>query len=199
MKKRNQLFILIVLSVLFSCSNVKRDTSKKETDSIAKIITPTQTPANESLGNDSTKTKKYDDALLGINYFFSNDTLCQNLSIKEISKNAKLKIPEKLEFKLLLHDKQHKYDDKIFEGVAQLSSSEESFYNNSDKDGGDYFAADYNLDAADYKMQIRLDIQNYEACVFLVTTSQPDKVLGGYSAYLKKFPNEGIMKRGKCK
>jgi hypothetical protein len=198
MKNKNRLFILIALSVLFSCTNGKRDTSKKEANSNAELITPTKVPIVEKAGRDLSKTKKYD-VLSGINYFFSNDTLCQTLTIKEKSKNKKFKIPEKLEFKLVLHDKLHKYDNKIFEGVAQLSSPDESFSDNADKDGGDYFAADYDFEATDHKIKIRLDIQSYEACVVLVTTSQPGVVLGGYSAYLKKFPNDGVMKRGACK
>jgi hypothetical protein len=197
MKKRNQMFILISFTVLLSCTNVKKESPKEEAKSNTKVISPIPTTGN--LDHDSTETKKYDDVLPSINYSFSNDTLCQTISIKEINKNGKLEIPEKLKFKLMLHDKQNKYADKVFEGVAKLSSPEESFSDNSDKDGGDYFAADYNFKAADYKIQIRLDIQNYEACVVLVTTSRPDIILGGYSIYLKKFPNDGVMKKGECK
>ncbi|QEM09119.1 hypothetical protein [Mucilaginibacter rubeus] len=200
MKKRNQLFILIALFTLFSCNNdVKNGTSKAKADSNAKAITPAQAPITEKSDVDTSKIKKSSDPLNGINYSFSNDTLCQTLSVKEMSKDKKLEIPEKLEFKLVLHDKQHKYDDKVFEGVAKLTSSEESFSDNSEKDGGAYDAADYDFEATGYRIQIRLDIQGYEACVTSVTTSQPDIVLGGYSTYLKKFPNDGVMRKGECK
>jgi hypothetical protein len=199
MKKRNQVFILISLTVLFSCTNVKRSTQKEDAKSNAKVISTNPVPKVEKVGQDSSKARKDGDTVSYINYSFFNDTICQTLSIKKISKNEKLKIPERLKFKFLLHDKQHKYDDKIFEGIAQLFSSEESFSDNSEKDGGAYDAADYSFKATDYEIQIRLDIQSYEACVVQITTGQPDIVLGGYRAYLKKFPNDGVMKRGECK
>jgi len=199
MKKRNQSFILISITVLFSCANVKKEAPKKETDSIIKVVNPTQVSKMENLSLDTSKAKTPNDILSGIDYSFSNDSLCETISIQEISNNKKLKIPEKLRFTLILRDKQHKYDDKIFEGIARLSSSEESFSDNLDKDGGDYFAADYNFEQTDYKIKIRLDIQSFEACVVLITTSQSDMVLGGYNTYLKKFPSDGVMKKGKCK
>lgn len=199
MKKRNQIFISILLAVLFSCTNGKRDTTKEEAKSDSVVMSPIRVPIEENRDHDSSQEKKYDDVLSGIHYSFSNDAFCQMAIIKEISKNKRLKIPEKLKFTLTLHDKQHKYDDKIFEGVAELSSPEESFSDNSDKGEGDYFAADYNFEATDYSIQIRLDIQTYEACVILIRTSRPDMVLGGYSSYLKKFPNDGVMKKGECK
>lgn len=197
--KRNQIFILISLVGLFSCTNVKKDSAKEETKSDSVAVTSPKIPITEKPGSDSSREKRYIDDFSGINYSFSNDTLCQTISIKGINKNEKNKIPEKIKFTLLLHDRQHKYVNKTFEGIAQLSSSEESFSDSSDKDGGDYFAADYNFEATDYKIQIRLDIQSYEACVVSVTTSRPDMVLGGYTAYLKKFPNDGVMKKGECK
>lgn len=199
MKKTNQHFILISLSVLFSCTDVKKNEPKDVAKSDTELLAPGQTSTVKEPASDSSKTSKNSDTLSNVNYSFSNDTLCQTVNITEISKNKKLKIPEKLKFILLLHDKQHKFEDKKFEGVAQLSSSEESFSDNSDKDGGDYFAADYNCEAGDFKIQLRLDIQSYEACVVLVTSNQPDNVIGGYSAYLKKFPNDGVMKKGDCK
>lgn len=50
-----------------------------------------------------------------------------------------------------------------------------------------------------YKIKIRLDIEGYEACVIMVTSNQIDKITGRYATYLKKFPNEGVMKKGECK
>lgn len=197
--KSSQIFISISLTGLFSCTNVKKDTAKEETKSDSPVVVTTKVPATEKPSTDSSLKEKQEDVSSGVNYSFSNDTLCQTISIRQISKNAKDNIPEKLKFTLTLHDKQHKYDDKTFEGIAQLSSSEESFSDNSDKDGGDYFAADYNFKTTDFKIQIRLDIQSYEACVISVMTSRPDIVLGGYGAYLKKFPNDGVMKKGECK
>lgn len=196
--KRNQILILTSLVGLFSCTNVKKDIAKEGAKSDSVVVTPTKIPIMEKPNSDSSREKQ-NDVLLGINYSFSNDTLCQTISIKGINGTEKNKIPEKLNFTLVLHDKQHKYDDKTFEGIAQLSSSEESFSDISDKDGGDYFAADYNFETKDYKIQIRLDIQSYEACVVSITTRRPDIVLGGYSTYLKKFPNDGVMKKGECK
>jgi len=192
------MFSLISLAVLFSCTNAKRE-KLKANESKTKVISSPQVFTAEKPNSDSVKSKKHEDAVSSINYAFYNDTLCQTLTIKKISASKRRRMPEKLEFKLLLHDKHHNYDDKIFDGIAQLSSSSESFSDNLDKDGGDYFAADYEFDGADYNIQIRLDIKNYEACVVQITTNQPDKVLGGYRAYVKKFPDDGVMKRGECK
>ncbi len=199
MKKRNQLFILTSLSMLFSCTEVKKDAPKEEAKPKAELVTLAQVPTLEKLAPDSTQTKKNSDILSGITYSFSSDSLCQTINIKEISKSKKFKMPQKLAFKLILHDKLHKYEDKIFEGIAELKSPEESFSDNSEKDGGDYFAADYNLETTDYRVKIRLDIERYEACVVLITAPRLDTVLGGYSVYMKEFPSDGVMKKGQCK
>ena len=199
MKNRKSLLILISLIIFFSCNNVTKNTTKEVAKPIANNKTSVQVPNAERSNRDSLKTKNYYNILAGINYSFTNGSFCQSISLKEISKNEKFKIPEKLTFKITLHDKQGKLNDKIFKGVAKLFSPEESFSDNSEKDGGDYDAADYHFDTSTYRIIIRIDIENYEACVVSVRTSNTETALGGYSTYLKDFPNDGVMKRGECK
>ncbi len=197
-KKRNQLIVLIALSMLFSCNNGKKTETNNELKSSSEMKPQVRATEVEKLDSISNTEKKSNVRLSDVSYFFSNDTLCQNITLSEITRNDKFNIPQKLGFKIVLSDKQGKSPDKVFNGIAKLSSSEESFGDSSEADGGDYFAGDYILETADFEVQIRLDIENYEACVISLIPKN-DTVLGVYSSYLKKFPSEGVMKKGKCK
>lgn len=191
--KRQQLLILILLSLLFSCNNVTKAPSEKKTTR----ATTTQDARLRTPNIDSSKIEK-PDISAGINYVFSNDSLCQMLYLKEIIKSKKDGLPEKLKFKLVLHDKFHKQGDKIFEGVAKLFSSEESFSDNLEKDPEPYDASDYNFATSDYRIVIRLDNDKYEAAVATITAKQIEMVLGSFSSYLKRYPNYDVMKKGEC-
>ncbi|MES2457409.1 MAG: hypothetical protein V4594_17770 [Bacteroidota bacterium] len=197
MKKRNQLIILISLGIAFSCTNVNRKALENETKSDSAVIISTQKSILQSKP-DSVSNKMTRERLGSMTYYFANDSLCQTLSITNIADNTELDIPQKLKFRLVLHDKLNNYSDRTFEGIASLFSPEESFADSTEEDGGDYFAADYNLTASNYKLKIRLETEGYEACVIKITAGDLDAVLGGYHSYMKEFPNEGVMKKGKC-
>ena len=199
MKKRNHLIILVSIFALFSCNNINKEKQKMSPESSIKIVNPIRDSIAEKSDSNSYNNQKDNDTLLETSYFFSNDNLCQTLIIEEISKSQKFKIPKEIKYKLVLHDKQQKFEDKIFNGIAQLSSSEESFFDKTEIDGGSYDAADYNFETKQYKLKIRLDIQSFEACVVLIITSQPEIILSGFANNIKEFPNEGVMKRGECK
>jgi hypothetical protein len=197
-KQNLRLFILILAYGISSCNNENKNTSKNKTQTRTPTTTSAQLPLVRKNITDSSANKK-DDISSGIDFVFSNDTLCQSLYIKELSVNKEFKIPETIEFKLRLHDKLNKYEDKIFTGTAKLTSSDESFVDSSENDPAAYSAGDYELDKSNYKIQIRLDIQDYEACVISVAADQPDSILGGFRTYLKNFPDNGVMKKGECK
>jgi len=132
-----------------------------------------------------------------LNYFFSNDSFCQTLSIRKRSISKEYDIPQKIEFKLTLYDKLKVIPKLTFNGIAVLTSPNESFSDKSKIDEGSYFAADYYFISDEYKIKIRLDIEEYEACIVSIESSHPENVLKGYENYLKKYPNYDVLKKRK--
>ena len=97
-----------------------------------------------------------------------------------------------MKFKLILQDKSGVRPKKVFEGIAHLTSSEESFSDKDDPDGGDYQAADYLFNVPDCgSLQITLDIEKYDACVVRLDCKNQD-----YSFWLDKDRYDyNVMKR----
>jgi len=181
---KNKLFNIAIIGLLLGCSN--HSSNKYSSEQIAK---PIDTIEVSTLEVEKSNTYK--------SYYFSNDSLCQNLIIKKIKWGQKKDIPKSIEFELTLHDNLGCFQDIKFNGVAMLASSNESFLDESDKDVGAYFAADY-IFSSDFKIKIRIDIENYAACVVHIETDKPEKILGGYKNYIKSYPNFNIMKKGSC-
>lgn len=185
---------MFMIITLVSCNNEKKELSEEKERVVAPVKAHGERYSKDRVLDDSFITNGSSDKS-ELHYFFSNDTLCQTLKLTKVGKD---KIPKELVFKLILLDKLGKYELKEFDGVAKLFSSEETFYDASDKDSGDYFAGDYIFTSKNYEIQIRVDIEDYEASVVSIRTKQPDAVLGGYKAYLKTFPDQGVMKKGNC-
>ncbi|MCH6201542.1 hypothetical protein MMU07_18315 [Aquiflexum sp. LQ15W] len=130
-------------------------------------------------------------------YFFSNDTICQMIQINHLNKN-KLndEIPEKIEFKLVLQNKLKKTTIDI-NGVATLTSQNESFLDETEPDGGAYYAADYNKNNSGYDINISLDIEGYKACAVSIKP-YPTKTFEDFEDNIKKYPDFNVLKIGHC-
>jgi hypothetical protein len=137
---------------------------------------------------DKNQIAKIDTANYDYKYIFANDSISRALYIKKGPISKKFQVPEKLEFKLILHNKFGKRPDKRFEGIAVLASSNESFSEKNDINEGDYFAADYVYNIKDCNLKIRLDIEGYLACA--VSTTCVD-----IKEFFKSYPGYVIMKR----
>jgi hypothetical protein len=188
MKRLPLLLIVSILYFLLSCSNGKTESQKKTTLTSTLASGQTALLINEQKRD----TVKYD-----FNYFYSNDTICQVIYIKVLNKSKKYDIPEKLKFNLVLKNRLKKsYAD--IKGIATLTSPNESFSDDTESDGGAYFAADYNKNNTGYTINIALDIETYKACAVSI---KPDtnNTLEDYINYLKKYPNYEVMKKGDCK
>ena len=193
--KNNLLAVLFMILVL-SCNSSKNEASRER--SVKDVTTSDSMKQVQEDANVRSFSTTVSKDISELKYFFANDSLCQTLTIKRIAKSKSNEIPKELKFKLTLRDKLNRLGNKEFDGVAKLFSSEESFYDSSDKNGADYFAGDYRFKTKDYEIKIRVDIENYEASVIGIATKQPHVILEGYANYLKTFPNQGVMKKGEC-
>lgn len=125
-------------------------------------------------------------------YSFSNDTITQTLYVKKGTISKKYEVPEIVNFRLILSDKLGTHPEMRFEGVAELISANETFSENNNPDESDYFAADYVFNVKDCKLKIRLDIENYSACVVSTTCIN-------LRHFLKGYPDFDVMKRASYK
>jgi hypothetical protein len=188
--KIDQLLLVSIICFLSSCSNREIELQQQ------KISTSTSLAGGEIISSNSeqkAKTINYD-----YSYSFSNNAICQILYIKVLNKSKKYDdIPEEIEFKLYLKDKiKNTYLNII--GKATLTSPNESFLDETNPDGGAYFAADFNKNNTEYTINITLDIESYEACAVSI---KPDaeNMLENYTKHLKKYPDYNVLKRGDCK
>jgi hypothetical protein len=160
---KKQLILLIIGSLLLSCTKEKKMPKENNKNEVTESKTVTKdlvVPINK-------KTIETEDH--NYKYKFSNDSIIKILYLKTGTPNKEYQVPSTLKFKLVLQDKFKLNPDKIYDGVAVLTSPNESFSNKRDKDGGDYFAADYLFNIKDCSLKIRLDIENYEACLLFTT------------------------------
>ncbi|MFL5739129.1 MAG: hypothetical protein ACJ75B_02850 [Flavisolibacter sp.] len=171
-----------VLYLLLSCNNGAPKAKGYEASN--KIVD--STTYHNDLNRDSTLHEtEYD-----YEYKFSNDSISQILFVKKITSSKEY--PEKLKFKLILQDKFGIRPKKVFEGIARLTSSEESFSDKNDPNGGDYDAADYIFKIANCgTLQITMDIVKYDACFVILDCKSQD-----YNFYFSKDPSDyNVMKR----
>ena len=183
--KTKQLLFLFSIILLLSCSNVKTNSSN-----LTKVSDISRGNSGERLLNE--RNRESADSL---NYYYSNDSLFQVICIRRLNMSKEYEIPEKIEFRLVLRDKLSTYSERKFNGIAVLTSPNESFMDKSKIDEGLYFAADYSFSTKDYDIKIRLDIENYEACVIYIESDHIEKVLMGFEKYIKSYPNYDIMRK----
>jgi hypothetical protein len=181
----NHVVWFIVESIfLTSCTNPEKMPEKKSADTTTEFRASTTDAATVKKQIAEIDTANYD-----YKYIFANDSINRALYIKKGPISKRYQVPEKLKFKLILHDKLGKLPDKRFEGLAVLASSNESFSEKNDINEGDYFAADYVYSIKDCNLKIRLDIEGYMVCA--VSTTCID-----IKEFFKSYPDYDIMKRG---
>ncbi|PWA05574.1 hypothetical protein DB895_06200 [Flavobacterium psychrotolerans] len=175
---------------LLGCSK-KETVTKKNAILNSKSVSNTHTLLISQQEKDSIK---YDS-----NYFFANDSVCNKISIKTLNKGEEDGIPKKLGFNLMLRNKKKNNQQINFKGIAVLTSSDESFFDKTENDGGDYFAADYSFSDTNYNLKIRLDIEKYEACVISIEHKGSKDLIKEYGCFVKKYPDYDVMKKGDCR
>lgn len=121
------------------------------------------------------------------------------ISIKVLDASKENGVPKELEFNLTLRNKQKSNQEINFNGIAILTSPNESFIDKTEIDGGEYFAADYNFSNADYALKIRLDIEEYKACVISIEYKGSKNLVKDYDWFVKKYPDYDVMKKGECR
>ncbi|MBN8838547.1 MAG: hypothetical protein J0I09_14900 [Sphingobacteriia bacterium] len=184
--KNNQVFSMVVICTLLSCTNNEQTLQHKGSD--ASIITKKMGDSQYALPTKELATVETDTSNYEYKYFFSNDTISQILYIKKGIVSKKYQVPEKVEFKLILTSKFENYIEKRIEGIAILANANETFSEKNNINEGDYFAADYTFSLKECELTIRLDIDNYAACI--VSTTCIDM-----KGFLKSYPDYDIMKR----
>ena len=172
---------LVVISVLLSCMN--RDNSPKEIiDTISINRVELKALISTDIVDERVDSSSYDNK-----YIFSDDTADQVLYVKNGKPDKRYQVPSVLNFKLIIHSKLKNQMDKKLEGIATLTSPNESFSDNGDNDMGDYFAADY-IFKNNCDLKIRIDIEHFAACTISTTCD-------GLKEFIKSYPDYIIMKR----
>lgn len=185
-----QVLIILIICFLINCST-KQDVSQKDTELNSRPIDKTTISSTSKEEND---TLKYDFC-----YFFSEDTISQIISIKLLGISKKDNLPTNLKFNLTLKNKQKPGGNFLLNGIAVLTSSEETFSDQNEIDEGEYFAADYIFNSDDYKIKIRLDIEEYQACVVSIACNGSKNTNEDYCQYVKKYPDYDVMKKTDCR
>jgi hypothetical protein len=184
--KNFKLFLVIVVLVFLGCTRNSSETKQKKNTVVESTSYQTQN-----------SKQKLDTIDYDFSYVFSNDTICQFISIKILDKSKNNDdIPKKLDFKLVLKNKLQKKRLEI-KGIASLTSPNESFLDDSEPEDGSYFAADYNKNNSGYIINISLDIENYEACAVSLKADS-DLNLKDFINPKKIYPDYNVLKRGVC-
>ena len=147
----NKLTSLSVAALLFTlgCTQKKVESQQKinSTISMSKLVNKEN---SYQINHQETNKVEYD-----LKYFFSNDSICNEMLIKTLNKSKKYEgIPEKIDFKLILTNKLTNSHVEI-NGIAELTSPNESFLDETEPDAGAYFAADYNKNNTGYPQLAR--------------------------------------------
>jgi len=129
-------------------------------------------------------------------YFSSHERMCEELNLFFNEKENDF--PDKINFSLSLFSSDTIIDLQI-QGSAMLSSSNESFYDLNSPNEGAYFAADYVFSGKDMTIRIRLDIEDFEACVVYVSDLQDEINSKILKPHFMAYPNYSVMKPGICR
>lgn len=131
-------------------------------------------------------------------YSNSTDSICEEIQLKVLSRDRTLdSIPTKIAFVITLRSPQKNTKFQI-KGIAQLTSSNESFLDSNKPGATPYWAADYNKNDTQYTLNIRLDVENYEACALSIRSNISNQ-LSSYLTYLPKYPKATVLKLGRCR
>ncbi len=188
--KKGPLFILQLLFILLSCTDFE-SINQESVKSFPKFAYQ-----KDAIG---TNWQKKDTLNNTLNYYSSNDTVCNEITFKQLKLSEDIGMPKKLNFHLKLKSKLKSNYQITFQGAAILSSQSESFSDKSQIDKGDYYAADYVFSDAKYVLKIRLDIVGYEACVISIKCKNPRNFTDNIFYFIKKYPDYDVMKKGICK
>lgn len=183
--KRLVLILISIPCLILGCSNQTTEPIKDK-DTITEIAIGKNIFPKISQDKHNTKYDYY--------YSFSTDSVCETLQIKILNRSKKYDgIPQKIAFILVLKNKVKNITTSI-NGIAFLTSPNESFLDEKELDSGAYFAADYNRNNTSYSINIKLDIERYEACAISLKSDAKNN-LDIYTKYLKEYPNYNILKR----